>query len=189
MSAIESSVSPISPSVAFAQEPDNRIQDLDITPLSEAKKVSDAITDDEEEQESEAKSKSKRNSIVAFVDSFRSLSRTTTRNDDGSSIPIDRTTTQNSVASAKSNSSRRSSKSRPLSWIRRSSIEEQEVDNGPYADVVRAQNEFMEKIRADQERRKATHNSDGIPLPPRKSSSRRSSIVQILGFDKPMLAF
>ncbi|KAF9106037.1 hypothetical protein BGX27_009346 [Mortierella sp. AM989] len=161
------------PTVAFAQE--SKLQD--VTPLSEVKKVSDALTDDEADTETKNK-KTKRNSLVAFVDSFRSPK-------DGT-IPIDRTTTQNSVASAKSTSSRRSFKTRPLSWVRRSSVEEQE-DNAPYADVVRAQNEFMEKLRAEQEKSGITHNADGIPIPRR--SSRRSSVIQILGLDKPLLAF
>ncbi|KAF9351691.1 hypothetical protein BGX26_010353 [Mortierella sp. AD094] len=178
------SVSPLSPTVAFAKGTEIRGRDSEITPLSEIKKVSDAAVSDNEDEEAQLK-KSKRNSFAAFVDKLRSPSRRTS--EDGNTIPIDRTTTQNSVASARSTSSRKSSKSRPLSWVRRASVEEQD-ENAPYADVVRAQNEFMEKLRAEQEKNGVTHNADGIPYP-RRNSSRRSSVVQILGLDKPMLAF
>ncbi|KAF9418941.1 hypothetical protein BGZ76_004318 [Entomortierella beljakovae] len=179
--AVVQSVSPLSS--APAQE--SITQDLleNMVPVTE-KKDSEEV---EDEAHAKHNKKSHRNSIVAFVEGLVSP-RTRSRSEDDGIVSMDRTTTQSSVASAKSNSSRRSSKSRPLSWIRRTSIEEQEED-APYADVVRAQNEFMEKLRAEQQKNHITHNADGIPIPPSKPTSRRSSIVQALGLDKPLLAF
>ncbi|KAF9400018.1 hypothetical protein BGX21_005152 [Mortierella sp. AD011] len=180
-------VVPQSPTVAFV-EAESRGRDSEITPLSDVKKVSDTAAGDNEDNEETEPKVSKRNSFAAFVDRLRSPSRSRRTSVDGDTIPIGRTTTQSSVASArsaKSTSSRKSSKS--FSWIRRASLDEQEED-GPYADVVRAQNEYMEKVRAENEKNGVTHNADGIPYP-RKNGSRRSSVVHALGLDKPMLAF
>ncbi|KAF9927761.1 hypothetical protein FBU30_002878 [Linnemannia zychae] len=55
---------------------------------------------------------------------------------------------------------------------------------GAYAEVAKAQFLFMEKLREEQERRRITHNVDGLPLPPR----RQTSLNHILGLDKPLLS-
>ncbi|KAG0362403.1 hypothetical protein BC939DRAFT_478164 [Gamsiella multidivaricata] len=166
------------PAIAFSQEPDRRGRDHSITPLIEEDTVADINV-------TSAEARKHRSSLAAFADRLRSRSRSHSRQrsteDD---LSLDRTTTQSSVNST---SSRKSSKSR--SGSRRSSIDE----NAPYADVIRAQEEFMEKLRDEQEKNHITHNADGIPIPPRKpssrSSSRRSSVSHALGLDKPMLAF
>ncbi|KAG0001759.1 hypothetical protein BGZ80_011442 [Entomortierella chlamydospora] len=183
-------VAPHSPTIAFV-EAENRGRDSEITPLSDVKKVSDTAAGDNEDNEETEPKVSKRNSFAAFVDRLRSPSRSRRTSVDGDTIPIGRTTTQSSVASAKSSKSAKSTSSRKssrsFSWIRRASLEEQDED-APYADVVRAQNEFVEKVRAENEKNGVTHNADGIPYP-RKNGSRRSSVVHALGLDKPMLAF
>ncbi|KAF9571144.1 hypothetical protein EC968_001002 [Mortierella alpina] len=58
---------------------------------------------------------------------------------------------------------------------------------GAYADVARAQALFMEKLREEQERKNIKKNADGMPIPP-PMHRRRSSVTQILGMDKPLLA-
>ncbi|CAO3570937.1 unnamed protein product [Mortierella alpina] len=58
---------------------------------------------------------------------------------------------------------------------------------GAYADVARAQALFMEKLREEQERKNIRQNADGIPIP-QPMHRRRSSVTQILGMDKPLLA-
>ncbi|KAF9918985.1 hypothetical protein BX616_003505 [Lobosporangium transversale] len=164
------------PVVAFAEEPDRRGRDHSVTPLIEEEIVVDSIS-------TEAKTKkSYRNSLTAFAERIRSRSSSRQRGADD--LSMSRTSTQASAFSVKSTSSRKSSKSGSRSG--RNSLDN---DSSPYADVVRAQSEFMEKLRAEQEKNGVTHNADGIPIPPSRNGSRRSSITHILGFDKPLLAF
>ncbi|KAG0293725.1 hypothetical protein BGZ98_002056, partial [Dissophora globulifera] len=142
------------PAVAFA-EPERRGRDHTVTPLVEE----DSTTTDTNPM-SDEKKKTHRNSLAAFAERLRSRSRSHSRHHStDSDLPLDRSTTQ---ASTNSTSSRKSSKSRSGSRSR-SSLE---LENSPLAEVVRAQNEFMEKLRDEQERNNITHNVDGIPIPP-----------------------
>ncbi|KAF9313555.1 hypothetical protein BG003_005060 [Podila horticola] len=63
---------------------------------------------------------------------------------------------------------------------------------GAYADVIKAQELYLQKLRAKQHVLHITHNVDGLPLPPypgtEEKRERRRSLVQILGMDKPLLA-
>ncbi|OAQ34822.1 hypothetical protein K457DRAFT_14028 [Linnemannia elongata AG-77] len=63
---------------------------------------------------------------------------------------------------------------------------------GPYANVSRSQAEYMDRIREAERNMHLTHNKDGLPLPKdntmQAGGRRRSSVVKILGFDKPLLA-
>ncbi|KAF9086406.1 hypothetical protein BGX29_008696 [Mortierella sp. GBA35] len=60
---------------------------------------------------------------------------------------------------------------------------------GEYGDVIRAQTIFMEKLRKEQAANGITHNVDGIPIPPPVNHQRRrSSLSQVLGLEKPLLA-
>ncbi|KAF9297197.1 hypothetical protein BGZ74_009999 [Mortierella antarctica] len=55
-----------------------------------------------------------------------------------------------------------------------------------YAAIIKAQHEFMERLRAEQLQKNIHTNVDGIPIP--AHGRRRSSLTQILGMDKPLLA-
>ncbi|KAF9959799.1 hypothetical protein BGZ72_008717 [Mortierella alpina] len=171
------------PAIAFAE--DRRGRNHTVTPLIEE----DVATDLDAVSNANQK-KANRISLAAFADRFRSRSRSHSRQRNSTDLPMDRTTTGNSTFSVQSNASSKSrTGSRSGSRSRRTS-----VDNGPYADVVRAQQEFMDKLRDEQEKNGVTRNVDGLPLPPRsgpssRSGSRRSSVTHILGLDKPMLAF
>ncbi|KAI1317754.1 hypothetical protein EDD11_007928 [Mortierella claussenii] len=60
---------------------------------------------------------------------------------------------------------------------------------GDYADVIRAQALFMDKLREYQVSNHITHNVDGLPIPPPvEREHRRSSFTRALGLDKPLLA-
>ncbi|KAF9189615.1 hypothetical protein BGZ51_009434 [Haplosporangium sp. Z 767] len=167
------------PAIAFTQEQDHRGRDHNITPL---------IEEGASEQDFKTK-KTHRSSLAAFADRLRSRSRSHSRHRNATGdMPMSRTSTQASAASVQSNASSKS-RSGSRSGSRKSSMEIE----GPYADVLRAQTEFMEKLRAEQEKNGITHNADGIPIPSSNPSSRngsrRSSITHILGLDKPLLAF
>lgn len=58
---------------------------------------------------------------------------------------------------------------------------------GAYADVARAQAMYMEKLRDEQEKKNIKRNKDGIPIPP-PADNRRSSLMQVLGMEKALLA-
>ncbi|KAF9329267.1 hypothetical protein BG006_007635 [Podila minutissima] len=62
-----------------------------------------------------------------------------------------------------------------------------EGPTGPYADVKQAQQEYIAKLRAEQEKHHITTNVDGLPIPP-PQQRRRSSLVHVLGLDKPLLS-
>ncbi|KAG0082410.1 hypothetical protein BGZ93_009474 [Podila epicladia] len=118
----------------------------------------------------------RRGSLAAIADHFRSRSRSRSQS---------RTPSQHrkSIDSSASRSSFDSTSSR------RSSSSEA---TGAYADVIKAQEQHMQKLRAKQHILHVTHNVDGLPLPPypgtEQKSERRRSLVQILGMDKPLLA-
>lgn len=48
--------------------------------------------------------------------------------------------------------------------------------SGPYAVVLHAQMDYMEKLWAEQEKNNVTHNADGLPTP--GPVHRRSSVMQ-----------
>jgi hypothetical protein len=167
------------PAIAFAPAPERRGRDHTVTPLDEEDANNTPPTSEKKKQ---------RNSLAAFAERLRSRSRSHSRHRGvPEELSMDRTATQSSTFSTRSTSSRMSSKSRSGSRAR-SSIDEA----GPYADVARAQNEFMEKLREEQAKNGVTHNVDGLPIrsaPSSRNGSRRSSVAQILGLDKPLLAF
>ncbi|KAF9952715.1 hypothetical protein BGZ72_005981 [Mortierella alpina] len=98
------------------------------------------------------------------------------------------------IKSASRSRSRSTSLSRRLSrTLSRHSLDEEEEEaaavGGPYKDVKLAQQEYLAKLRAEQERMGITHNADGIPIPqPEERQRRRSSVGHILGLDKPLLS-
>ncbi|CAO3571033.1 unnamed protein product [Mortierella alpina] len=98
------------------------------------------------------------------------------------------------IKSASRSRSRSTSLSRRLSrTLSRHSLDEEEEEEaavgGPYKDVKLAQQEYVAKLRADQERMGITHNADGLPIPqPEDRQRRRSSVTHILGLDKPLLS-
>ncbi|KAF9410841.1 hypothetical protein BGZ94_001512 [Podila epigama] len=157
---------------------ENRGRNHKVTPLNETIAEDSTVA-----VETDPKKKSGyRHSLAAFAERLRSRSRSRShsrhRNGSPDDLPLDRTETK---ASTKSNWSSRSNS-------RRSSMEE-----APYGDVVEAQREFMEKLRAEQARNGVTHNVDGLPLPPYSPKSpprsRRNSVTSALGLDKHPLAF
>lgn len=119
----------------------------------------------------------RRGSLAAIADRFRTRSSSRTRSQSRSSSQH-----RKSVDSSESRSSFDSTSSR------RSSSSEA---TGAYADVIKAQEIHMQKLRAKQHILHITHNADGLPLPPypgTEKRERRRSLVQILGMDKPLLA-
>ncbi|KAF9908426.1 hypothetical protein BX616_000159 [Lobosporangium transversale] len=67
--------------------------------------------------------------------------------------------------------------------------EEHAAAAGPYKAAKLAQQEYMAKIRAEQERLGITHNVDGLPIPQQdQGQRRRSSVTHLLGLDKPLLS-
>ncbi|KAG0039947.1 hypothetical protein BGZ82_006060 [Podila clonocystis] len=117
----------------------------------------------------------RRGSLAAIADHFRSRSssRSVSRSPSQHRKSIDSSVSRSSFDST---SSRRSSSS----------------EAGAYADVIKAQEQHMQKLRAKQHILHITHNVDGLPLPPypgtEEKRERRRSLVQILGMDKPLLA-
>ncbi|KAF9001451.1 hypothetical protein CPC16_000103 [Podila verticillata] len=113
----------------------------------------------------------RRGSLAAIADKFRT--RSSSRSPSQHRKSVDSSVSRSSFDST---SSRRSSSSEAT---------------GAYADVVKAQELHMQKLRAKQHILHITHNADGLPLPPypgTEKSERRRSLVQILGMDKPLLA-
>ncbi|KAF8935237.1 hypothetical protein BGZ58_005155 [Dissophora ornata] len=99
--------------------------------------------------------------------------------------------------SAKNSGSRRSSisgfvdrlRSRSRSRSRQSidgipeELENKDDMHGKYGDVLRAQAEYMEKLRTEQAKNNITHNVDGIPIPPPVNpprEGRRRSIISAI---------
>ncbi|KAG0343995.1 hypothetical protein BG004_004839 [Podila humilis] len=168
--------------INIVESQDTRGRNHVVTPLNVAIAEDSTATFDATEK----RQTGVRSSLAAFAERLRSRSRSRShsrhRNGSPDDLDLERTETK---ASTKSNWSTRSSRSNS----RRSSMEEPR-----YGDVVKAQNEFMEKLRAEQYKNGVTHNVDGIPLPPATSPkspprSRRSSVTEALGLNKAMLAF
>ncbi|GJJ70564.1 hypothetical protein EMPS_02913 [Entomortierella parvispora] len=163
------------------------------TPLAQVPEVH--VEDPASAADTQNVSSPRRGTFMAFADRLRSRSRSHSRrqsldvaNDNRLPLELTNTTSSNmSSSSGKSKSSRSRSQSRSRGT----------EGSGPYDDVIRAQDAFMERLREEEERTHATHNVDGIPLKhasrSRTSSpsrgSRRSSISQALGLEKPLLSF
>ncbi|KAG0344776.1 hypothetical protein BG004_004180 [Podila humilis] len=123
----------------------------------------------------------RRSSLAVLTEKFRSsMSRSRSRSGSRS----------RGGGSGSSVGERSPSLSRRLSrTFSRSSVDEEEEVGGPYADVKLAQQEYIAKLRAEQERNHITTNADGLPIPPPSSHQRRrSSVTHILGLDKPLLS-
>ncbi|KAF9579279.1 hypothetical protein BGW38_004525 [Lunasporangiospora selenospora] len=151
---------------------------------------------DQEPSEVDSPTKKSRG-FAAFAERMRSRSRSQSRGRPSKpeqELSMERTFTGASTASTRSwmDAFRSSaSNSRPQSRSASRSRSSMEA-GGPYADVARAQNEFMDKLRAEQEKDGVTKNCDGLPIrSPTNSNrgSRRSSVAHALGLDKPLLAF
>ncbi|KAF9216302.1 hypothetical protein BGZ59_010265 [Podila verticillata] len=127
-----------------------------------------ANDDDDDDDDDDAQTRGRRRSSLAILaDKFLSASRSHSRE-----------------ASRSSSISGRLS--RTLSWTL--SDEEENEPTGPYANVKKAQDEYITKLRAEQERNHITTNADGLPIPPQQQHRRRSSVAHVLGFDKPLLS-
>ncbi|KAF9918984.1 hypothetical protein BX616_003504 [Lobosporangium transversale] len=113
--------------------------------------------------------KSRRSSLRAFAERLRSRSASQARSPTSSRSSFD----DNDQRDEFKYSRRRSSEIK-----------------GDYADVVRAQALFVDKLREEQLKKGITHNADGLPIPPpiEQRERRRSSFTQALGLDKPLLA-
>ncbi|KAG0268533.1 hypothetical protein DFQ27_006449 [Actinomortierella ambigua] len=74
-----------------------------------------------------------------------------------------------------------------------SEMKEGALHRGPYAHVSKAQAEHMERLREAERNLGRKTNVDGLPLPEAQADDkrhrRRSSIANILGLNKKMLAF
>ncbi|KAF9288978.1 hypothetical protein BKA57DRAFT_446093 [Linnemannia elongata] len=151
------------PSIQFSQEESTeRGRDHTAHPLSAAP-AAIPLT----KTETTDSTKSRRSSLAAFADRLRSRSRSKSRSRsqrnsiDGDEIPEE------------------------FEYSTRKSSDM----TGEYGEVIRAQTVFMEKLRKEQAEKHITHNVDGIPIPPPVNHQRRrSSLSQILGLEKPLLA-
>lgn len=120
-----------------------------------------SIAEDGEYTQQSTGTGSRRGSISAFVDRLRSRSRSRSR-----SRP--RQTIEGVIEEDKE-----------YVYSRRKSSEM----HGEYASTLRAQVEYMEKLRTEQAKAGITHNVDGIPIPPPVNpprEGRRRSIVEAL---------
>ncbi|KAG0227662.1 hypothetical protein BGW42_002792 [Actinomortierella wolfii] len=107
---------------------------------------------------------SRRSSLAAFAERLRSRSRSRSRSHSRTRADLD---------------------DDEYLYSRRRSSE----IKGPYADVARAQAEYMDKLREEQAAKGITVNADGLPIPPPPERPRRASVTQILGLEKPPLSF
>ncbi|KAF9571142.1 hypothetical protein EC968_001000 [Mortierella alpina] len=157
------------PSIQFSRPDDeNRGRDTTAHPISESTYSTGIPLTKTHTTES---AKSRRSSLAAFADRFRSRSRSQSRG--------------RSSMDSGSNSNRSSMDGDKFKYSRRRSSEL----TGEYADVIRAQALFMDKLREEQAKNHITHNADGLPIPPPiERERRRSSLTKILGMDKPLLA-
>ncbi|KAF9217193.1 hypothetical protein BGZ59_005921 [Podila verticillata] len=119
---------------------------------------------------SSAKSNSRRNSLAAFAERLRSRSNSRSRSQRHS---LDASTGSN-----------RDSFDESLESDPARKLSDSQFD---YAAIIKAQHEFMERLRAEQLQKNIRTNVDGIPIPA-MINRRRSSLTQILGMDKPLLA-
>ncbi|KAF9297196.1 hypothetical protein BGZ74_009998 [Mortierella antarctica] len=178
MNANNAPTSPVEITIVESHQEDRGRNHM-VTPLNEAIAEDTAATFDADTR----KKAGVRNSLVAFAERLRSRSRSRShsrhRNGSPDDLDLERTETK---ASTRSN------------WSSRSNSRRNSGEEPRYGDVVKAQNEFMEKLRAEQARNGVTHNVDGLPLTPLKDPkspprSRRNSVSEALGLHKPMLAF
>ncbi|KAG0001760.1 hypothetical protein BGZ80_011441 [Entomortierella chlamydospora] len=164
------------PSIHFSRDEDTHSRDQSAQSVTDIPLTKVTTTES---------TKSRRSVFSAIADRFRSGSRSSSNSRSRSrphskdahrnSLDIDRVTsidgdTRHSSTEVEGRDRKRSS-------------------GGDYADVIRAQALFMEKLREERARDNITHNIDGLPIPPpQERERRRSSIVHALGFDKPLLA-
>ncbi|KAF9312569.1 hypothetical protein BG003_006155 [Podila horticola] len=111
----------------------------------------------------DAETRGRRSSLAILADKLRPSSRSRSRGEERST-----------------SLSRRLSRSL-------SRTEDDEEPSGPYANVKLAQQEYINKLRAEQEKNNITTNADGIPIP-QPQERRRSSVAHVLGLDKPLLS-
>lgn len=163
---IDSQTSAATPSIQFsADTQDLRGRGHDAHPINFGSPLAPVETTES------AKSERRRSSLAAFADRLRSKSRSHSRSHSRG---------RNSLGGGASG--------RNSLDERRSSTSSETSDQ--YAEVIKAQTLFMEKLRAEQEMNGVTTNCDGLPIPPASVSHgrRRSSVTQILGLDKHPLA-
>ncbi|KAG0238170.1 hypothetical protein BGW42_007161 [Actinomortierella wolfii] len=138
----------------------------------------------------------RRSSIGVMLSSMFSGRRSSSS---ANSSDIDLQRTRSVPVSTYSTSSRSHRKSQDLGRRRSSAflstddIKEGNVHKGPYAHVSKAQAEHMERLREAERNLGRTTNIDGLPLPEaqadEKRHRRRSSLANILGLNKKILAF
>ncbi|KAF9899138.1 hypothetical protein BX616_003258 [Lobosporangium transversale] len=166
-----------SPAIQIDAQDEQRGRTQSVHPINNDTHKADHNTDSNDNNE---KPHSRRNSISAFVDRLRSRSRSRSR----------------SVVERLRSRSRSRSRQRPLID---GSVPEEDEDKeyvysrrkstdmrGEYANVLRAQTDYMEKLREEQARSGVTHNVDGIPIPPPVNpprEGRRRSIIAVLSRD------
>ncbi|KAF9351690.1 hypothetical protein BGX26_010352 [Mortierella sp. AD094] len=176
------------PSIHFSRDEDTHPRDQSTQSVSEIP-LTKVITTES--------TKSRRSVFAAIADRLRSGSRSSSNSRSNSrshskdahrrSLDVGRVTSNaNDGGDDEYKYSRRSSAEIEGRGRSRSSGNS---SRGDYADVVRAQALFMEKLRGEQARNNITHNIDGLPIPPpQERERRRSSVVRALGLDKPLLA-
>ncbi|GJJ70561.1 hypothetical protein EMPS_02910 [Entomortierella parvispora] len=163
---IDCQTSATAPSIQFsADTQDLRGRDHSAHPINGGSPLAQVDTSDS------TKSECRRSSLAAFADRLRSKSRSHSR-----SHSRGRNSLGGGASGRNSLDERRSSTSSET--------------NDQYAEVIKAQALFMEKLRAEQEMNGITTNCDGLPIPPASMDHgrRRSSVTQILGLDKHLLA-
>ncbi|KAG0363506.1 hypothetical protein BG005_011449 [Podila minutissima] len=119
---------------------------------------------------SSTKSNSRRNSLAAFAERLRSRSSSRSRSQNRHSLDASSGSNRDSFDESLENDPARKTS-------------DSQFD---YAAIIKAQHEFMERLRAEQLQKNIHTNVDGIPIP--AHGRRRSSLTQILGMDKPLLA-
>ncbi|KAF9977268.1 hypothetical protein BGZ73_006529 [Actinomortierella ambigua] len=82
---------------------------------------------------------------------------------------------------------------RSSAYLSADDVKEGTIHKGPYAHISKAQAEHMERLREAERNLGRTTNIDGLPLPETqpddKRHRRRSSLANVLGLNKKMLAF
>ncbi|KAI7821719.1 hypothetical protein BC939DRAFT_493942 [Gamsiella multidivaricata] len=160
------------PSVQFSRDDDSRGRNHVIHPIAESGPTMDRTIPLTKTNTTDSTKSRRRSSLAAFAELFRTQSYSDFRSRSQSKGRNSLDENECEVEEYK-HSRRRSS----------------ETGGGKYEDVVRAQALFMDKLREEQARNHITRNVDGLPIPPSmQRDRRRSSLVHILGMDKPLLA-
>ncbi|KAF9415972.1 hypothetical protein BGZ94_010350 [Podila epigama] len=151
------------PSIQISNHEADHIRDSQPQAMgTEVSSMNSAAVDDT--SSNDANTRQRRSSLAVFADRLRSSSRSRSRSPSHHRKSLDSTTSRDSLDSTGS----------------------------AYEDVVKAQELYMKNLRTRQHALNITHNVDGLPLPPfpgtEERQKRRSSLVKILGMDKPLLA-